>query len=98
MVRYLGTMASLTPALPLEPTTCTLQAMELKFNCFFLMPLVDTFPSRLRVAVETVYDEVRTCIVLASVACSQWQQISLECKNPCLLVHRISPWAACYVK
>jgi hypothetical protein len=28
------------------------QAVELKFNCFFLMPVVDTFPSRLRAELE----------------------------------------------
>ena len=28
------------------------QAVELKFNCFFLMPVVDAFPSRLRAELE----------------------------------------------
>jgi hypothetical protein len=39
-------------------------AVELKFNCFFLMPLIDTFPTRLREELEAAYeedlDEVRT--------------------------------------
>ncbi len=28
------------------------QAVELKFNCFLLMPVVDAFPSRLRAELE----------------------------------------------
>ena len=32
-------------------------AVELKFNCFFLMPLIDTFPTRLREELESAYDE-----------------------------------------
>ncbi len=32
-------------------------AVELKFNCFFLMPLVDTFPTRLREELEAAYEE-----------------------------------------
>ena len=32
-------------------------AVELKFNCFFLMPLIDTFPTRLREELEAAYDE-----------------------------------------
>ncbi len=42
-----------TPAI----STC-LQAAELKFNCFFLMPLVDVFPARLRKELEQAYEEV----------------------------------------
>ena len=30
------------------------QAVELKFNCFFLMPVVDAFPTRLREELEQV--------------------------------------------
>ncbi|PNH09185.1 Dynamin-like protein ARC5 [Tetrabaena socialis] len=33
------------------------QAAELKFNCFFLMPLVDSFPARLRKEIERAYEE-----------------------------------------
>ncbi|EFJ48795.1 dynamin-related GTPase [Volvox carteri f. nagariensis] len=33
------------------------QAAELKFNCFFLMPLVDAFPARLRKDIECAYEE-----------------------------------------
>ncbi|GLI59277.1 hypothetical protein VaNZ11_001126 [Volvox africanus] len=33
------------------------QAAELKFNCFFLMPLVDAFPPRLRKEIESAYEE-----------------------------------------
>ncbi|GLC37302.1 hypothetical protein PLESTF_000486000 [Pleodorina starrii] len=33
------------------------QAAELKFNCFFLMPLVDSFPARLRRDIENAYEE-----------------------------------------
>ena len=31
------------------------QSVELKFNCFFLMPVVDTFPTRLREEIESAY-------------------------------------------
>ncbi|GAX84335.1 hypothetical protein CEUSTIGMA_g11757.t1 [Chlamydomonas eustigma] len=34
-----------------------IQSAELKFNCFFLMPVVDTFPTRLRTDVENSLDE-----------------------------------------
>jgi len=30
---------------------------ELKFNCFFLMPVLDNFPARLREELESAYDE-----------------------------------------
>lgn len=33
------------------------QSVELKFNCFFLMPVVDTFPTRLRTELEAAYEE-----------------------------------------
>lgn len=33
------------------------QSVELKFNCFFLMPVVDTFPTRLREEIESAYVE-----------------------------------------
>ena len=33
------------------------QAVELKFNCFFLMPVVDAFPTRLREELERAYEE-----------------------------------------
>ncbi|GAB4820130.1 hypothetical protein N2152v2_007176 [Parachlorella kessleri] len=33
------------------------QAVELKFNCFFLMPMIDTFPNRLREELEQAYEE-----------------------------------------
>jgi len=31
------------------------QSVELKFNCFFLMPVIDTFPTRLREDIESAY-------------------------------------------
>ena len=31
--------------------------MELKFNCFFLMPVIDSFPTRLREELEAAYEE-----------------------------------------
>ena len=34
-----------------------MQSVELKFNCFFLMPIIDTFPTRLREELESAYDE-----------------------------------------
>jgi hypothetical protein len=33
------------------------QSVELKFNCFFLMPIIDTFPTRLQEELESAYDE-----------------------------------------
>jgi len=33
------------------------QSVELKFNCFFLMPVVDSFPTRLREELEAAYEE-----------------------------------------
>ena len=33
------------------------QSVELKFNCFFLMPLIDIFPTRLREELESAYEE-----------------------------------------
>lgn len=33
------------------------QSVELKFNCFFLMPVVDSFPTRLREELEAAYDD-----------------------------------------
>eukprot|EP00775_Hariotina_reticulata_P003076 gene3076-3355_t len=33
------------------------QAVELKFNCFFLMPLVDTFPQHLREQLEDAFED-----------------------------------------
>jgi hypothetical protein len=32
------------------------QAAEMKFNCFFLMPIVDVFPAKLREELEAAYD------------------------------------------
>ena len=34
-----------------------MQSVELKFNCFFLMPIIDTFPTRLREELESAYEE-----------------------------------------
>ncbi len=31
--------------------------MELKFNCFFLMPVLNDFPTRLRTELETAFEE-----------------------------------------
>ena len=33
------------------------QSVELKFNCFFLMPLIDSFPTRIREELECAYEE-----------------------------------------
>ena len=33
-----------------------IQAAELKFNCFFLMPLIDAFPLRLREELEGAWE------------------------------------------
>lgn len=33
------------------------QSVELKFNCFFLMPMIDAFPNRLREELEQAYEE-----------------------------------------
>lgn len=33
------------------------QSVELKFNCFFLMPIIDSFPTRMREELEAAYEE-----------------------------------------
>ena len=33
------------------------QSVELKFNCFFLMPVIDAFPTALREELEAAYEE-----------------------------------------
>jgi hypothetical protein len=33
------------------------QSVELKFNCFFLMPVIDQFPERLRSQLEAAWEE-----------------------------------------
>lgn len=33
------------------------QSVELKFNCFFLMPMIDIFPNKLREELEQAYEE-----------------------------------------
>jgi hypothetical protein len=35
---------------------CGVQAAEMKFNCFFLMPVIDVFPMKLREELEVAYD------------------------------------------
>ena len=34
-----------------------MQSVELKFNCFFLMPVIDAFPTALREELEAAYEE-----------------------------------------
>ena len=43
------------------------QAVELKFNCFFLMPLLDAFPARLREELEAAYDDLDTVFDVGAV-------------------------------
>ena len=42
-------------------------AVELKFNCFFLMPLLDAFPARLREELEAAYDDLDTVFDVGAV-------------------------------
>jgi len=46
------------------------QAVELKFNCFFLMPLVDSFPARLREELEAAYDDLDSVFDVGAVRAS----------------------------
>lgn len=46
------------------------QAGELKFNCFFLMPLVDSFPARLREELESAYDDLDSVFDVGAVRAS----------------------------
>ena len=46
------------------------QAVELKFNCFFLMPLVDAFPARLREELEAAYDDLDSVFDVGAVRAS----------------------------
>lgn len=49
-----------SPARPASPAGIRdhfVQSVELKFNCFFLMPIIDTFPTRLREELESAYEE-----------------------------------------
>lgn len=46
------------------------QAVELKFNCFFLMPLVDSFPARLREELESAYDDLDSVFDVGAVRAS----------------------------
>ena len=39
------------------------QSVELKFNCFLLMPVVDAFPSRLRAELEVRTLGCNACVV-----------------------------------
>jgi hypothetical protein len=43
------------------------QAVELKFNCFFLMPLLDAFPARLREELEAAYEDLDTVFDVGAV-------------------------------
>ena len=45
------------PCTPAGIRDHVVQAVELKFNCFFLMPVVDSFPTRLREELEAAYEE-----------------------------------------
>lgn len=45
------------PAPPAGIRDHFVQSVELKFNCFFLMPIIDTFPTRLREELESAYEE-----------------------------------------
>ena len=44
-----------------------MQSVELKFNCFFLMPLLDAFPLRLREELEAAYADLDTVFDVGAV-------------------------------
>lgn len=60
------------------------QSMELKFNCFFLMPVVDAFPSRLRSQMEALYEAVGS-LTLAQLCLQIYSQQVLLAAQPCAL-------------
>ena len=65
-----------------------MQAVELKFNCFFLMPVVDAFPTRLREELEQAYEEdLDEVFDVAAVRCALESRLrSLESE-----LHQVSP-------
>lgn len=72
------------PSLPARPASPAgirdhfVQSVELKFNCFFLMPIIDTFPTRLREELESAYeedlDEVRLQGCRAGLVGQSWER------------------------
>ena len=68
------------------------QAVELKFNCFFLMPVVDAFPTRLREELEQAYDEdLDEVFDVAAVRCALESRLrSLESE-----LHQVTPLPGC---
>lgn len=73
------------------------QCVELKFNCFFLMPVIDNFPTRLREELEAAYDEDLDEVfdVAAVRAALEGRLKSLESE-----LHQVDPlgWEACLLK
>ena len=57
------------------------QSVELKFNCFFLMPLVDSFPAALRDDVEAAYADLDGVFDVGAVRAALEARLrSLECE------------------
>jgi hypothetical protein len=57
------------------------QSVELKFNCFFLMPVVDAFPAALRDDVEAAYGDLDTVFDVGAVRAALEARLrSLECE------------------
>lgn len=67
------------------------QSVELKFNCFFLMPLVDTFPQHLREQLEGAWEEdIEGELLVWLVACPGHVCALYDCFVHCQ--HYIRPW------
>ena len=58
------------------------QAVELKFNCFFLMPVVDSFPTRLREELEAAYEEDIDEVGHAGIHCVSGLWFTLAERSP----------------
>ena len=57
------------------------QSVELKFNCFFLMPVVDAFPAALRDDVESAYSDLDSVFDVGAVRAALEARLrSLECE------------------
>ena len=73
------------------------QATEMKFNCFFLMPIIDTFPTKLREELEAAYEnnleEVFDVATVRTILCTlghaylthRWPRVL--CRAPAVVMH-----------
>ena len=72
------TQKDLDTRLPAGIRDHVVQAVELKFNCFFLMPVVDSFPTRLREELEAAYEEDIDEVGRAGIHCVWWAVVQFD--------------------